>query len=62
LPGGVADVCVFDPSVVWSVSANGLRSQGKHTPFAHDMGGTPLQGRVRCTVVSGHVAYEAEAL
>jgi dihydroorotase len=41
------------------VSDAALQSQGKHTPFAHDMGGTPLQGRVRCTVVSGHVAYEA---
>jgi dihydroorotase len=59
--GGVADVCVFDPNAVWSVSDAALQSQGKHTPFAHDMGGTPLQGRVRCTVVSGHVAYEAQA-
>jgi dihydroorotase len=56
--GGVADVCVFDPQEVWSVSDSTLQSQGKHTPFAHDMGGTPLQGRVRCTVVSGHVAFE----
>jgi dihydroorotase len=59
VPGGVADVCVFDPNAVWSVNNATLQSQGKHTPFAHDMGGTPLQGRVRCTVVSGHVAYEA---
>jgi dihydroorotase len=56
--GGVADVCVFDPSEMWSVSDVALQSQGKHTPFAHDMGGIPLQGRVRCTVVSGHVAFE----
>ncbi len=57
--GGVADVCVFDPAAQWSVSAASLQSQGKHTPFAHDMGGMMLQGRVRCTVVSGHVAFEA---
>ena len=56
--GGVADVCVFDPNAVWSVEGSALQSQGKHTPFAHDMGGTPLQGRVRCTVVSGHIAFE----
>jgi dihydroorotase len=62
VPGGAADVCVFDPSVVWSVSADTLRSQGKHTPFAHDMSGTQLQGRVRCTVVSGHVAYEIDGV
>jgi dihydroorotase len=56
--GGVADVCVFDPQEMWSVSHATLQSQGKHTPFAHDMGGTPLQSRVRCTVVSGHIAFE----
>jgi dihydroorotase len=56
--GGVADVCVFDPQEVWSVNAAALQSQGKHTPFAHDMGGTTLQGRVRCTLVAGHVAFE----
>jgi dihydroorotase len=59
VPGGVADVCVFDPNAQWSVAGDVLQSQGKHTPFAHDMGGMPMQGRVRCTVVSGHVAYEA---
>jgi dihydroorotase len=59
VPGGVADVCVFDPNAQWSVAGDALQSQGKHTPFAHDMGGMPMQGRVRCTVVSGHVAYEA---
>jgi dihydroorotase len=56
--GGVADVCVFDPQTQWSVQPDALKSQGKHTPFAQDMGGMMLQGRVRCTVVSGHVAYE----
>ncbi len=59
--GGVADVCVFDPQVQWSVGSDVLTSQGKHTPFAHDMGGMQMQGQVRCTVVSGHVAYEFKA-
>ncbi len=57
--GGVADVCIYDPQAQWSATADALRSQGKHTPFAHDMGGMMLKGRVRCTVVAGHVAYEA---
>ena len=57
--GGVADVCVFDPQAQWSVGSDTLVSQGKHTPFAFEMGGMPMQGRVRCTVVSGHVAFEA---
>ena len=55
VPGGVADVCVFDPAAAWQVQPQALRSQGKHTPF----GGWELPGRVRCTVVAGHIAYEA---
>jgi len=55
--GGVADLCVFDPQVNWSVHPAALRSQGKHTPFS----GYELPGRVRYTVVAGQVAYEAAA-
>jgi dihydroorotase len=53
--GGVADVCLFDDAAYWTVEAGALRSQCKHTPFA----GWELPGRVRCTLVAGHVAYEA---
>jgi dihydroorotase len=53
--GGVADVCVFDPAAFWTVRPQALRSQGKHTPF----GGLELPGRVHCTVVAGHIAYQA---
>ncbi|MDO8277987.1 MAG: dihydroorotase [Burkholderiaceae bacterium] len=53
--GGVADVCVFDPRAAWTVEATALRSQGKHTPFS----GYELPGRVRCTIVGGHLAFEA---
>ena len=55
--GGVADICVFDPKVEWQVLPQTLRSQGRHTPFS----GYALPGRVRCTVVGGHIAYEALA-
>ena len=55
--GGVADVCVYDPAARWTVAADTLRSQGKHTPFS----GYELPGRVRCAVVAGHVAFEAVA-
>ena len=51
--GGIADVCVFDPKDAWTVSPNALRSQGKHTPF----GGYELPGRVRATLVGGHLAF-----
>ena len=52
--GGVADVCIFDPLAPWTVSAQGLRSQGRHTPFT----GHELPGQVRYTIVGGQVAFE----
>ncbi len=52
--GGVADVCVFDPQDRWQVTPGALRSQGKHTPFE----GYEMAGRVRATLVGGHVAFE----
>ena len=55
--GGIADVCVFDPKAEWTVTADGLRSQGKNTPFA----GYPMRGRVRCTIAAGQLAYESPA-
>ena len=59
--GGVADLCVFDPQGAWTVTPEALRSQGKHTPFAFEHGGTQLPARVRATVVAGTVAWEASA-
>ena len=53
--GGVADLCVFDPQAVWTVTPDTLRSQGKHTPFS----GYELPGRVRCTLVGGQIVYQA---
>ncbi|MGY4827879.1 dihydroorotase [Sphaerotilaceae bacterium SBD11-9] len=54
--GGVADVCVFDPKAHWTVQPAALKSQGKHSPFA----GYELPGRVRYTLVGGHVAHETD--
>jgi dihydroorotase len=51
---GQADVVVFDPKALWSVSAQNLLSQGKHTPFS----GFEFVGKVKATVVNGHLAYE----
>jgi dihydroorotase len=53
--GGVADLCLFHPDERWAVRPGALKSQGKHSPFA----GHELPGRVKCTLVSGHVAHEA---
>jgi dihydroorotase len=53
--GGQADVVVFDPNLTWRVDARSLVSQGKHTPFS----GFEMQGKVRVTVVNGHLAHES---
>ncbi|MCY4754193.1 dihydroorotase [Pelomonas aquatica] len=58
--GGVADVCVFDAGASWAVAPERLASQGKHTPFEFSRSGFELPARVRCTLVAGHLAYEAE--
>ena len=52
--GGAADVCIFDPQASWVVTADTLRSQGKHSPFS----GYEMPGQVLATLVGGHVAYE----
>ncbi|MEO8152237.1 MAG: dihydroorotase [Rhizobacter sp.] len=53
--GGIADVCLFDAGARWTVQPQALKSQGKHSPFA----GYELPGRVKYTLVAGHVAFEA---
>lgn len=59
--GGVADVCVFDAQTRWAVRPEALLSQGKYTPFAADVSGFELPGRVRYTLVAGHIAHECAA-
>ncbi len=53
--GCAADICIFDPHVPLRVTRETLRSQGKNTPFL----GFELSGRVRYTLLDGHVVYEA---
>jgi len=53
--GGVADVCIYQPTAYWEVCDANLRSQGKYTPF----GGYELPAQVRATVVNGYVAFDA---
>jgi dihydroorotase len=52
--GAVADICLFDPAVRWTVAATVLASQGKHTPFL----GYELSGQVKMTMVAGHIAFQ----
>jgi len=53
--GGAADLCILDPQAFWTVEPARLRSQGRHTPFES----LELPGRVRATLVGGHIAYQA---
>ena len=53
--GGAADVTVLSTEGHWPVADEGLRSQAKSTPFS----GYELPGRVRATLVGGHIAFEA---
>lgn len=52
-PGNAADLCVFAPGERWQVSAAGLASQGKNTPFL----GREVTGRVRQTLVGGRQVF-----
>ena len=52
--GANADLCIFDPHLRWKVEPASLKSQGKNTPFA----GYEVNGRVRYTLVGGHVVHE----
>ncbi len=62
IEGGVADLCLFDPAASWRVEPAALRSQGKHTPFAFDINGFEMPGRVRMTWVAGALAYESPSM
>ncbi|MGA7178325.1 MAG: dihydroorotase [Thiobacillaceae bacterium] len=53
--GACADVCIFDPEGRWIVSPQSLLSQGNNTPFL----GHEVKGKVRYTVIDGHVDFEA---
>ncbi|SCY18544.1 dihydroorotase [Nitrosospira sp. Nl5] len=53
-PGAAADLCIFDPDQYWKVEAAALKSQGKNTPFL----GMELQGRVKYTLVNGHIVHQ----
>ncbi|MSQ57394.1 MAG: dihydroorotase [Limnohabitans sp.] len=58
--GGVADVCVFDPSVRWQALPANIKSQGKHTPFSFDRSGVILPAKVKATWVDGHLAFNSK--
>jgi dihydroorotase len=56
--GAVADLCVIDPALEWTVEPSRMASRSRNTPYA----GRLLTGRVRHTVVAGEaVVVDGEA-
>lgn len=53
-PGKVADIVIFDPKKTYTIDKNTFASKGKNTPFH----GRKVTGKVRATIVNGHVVYE----
>jgi dihydroorotase len=52
--GAVADITLIDPALSWTVTAAGLQSKSKNSPFL----GQVMLGAARCTVVNGKVVYQ----
>ncbi|MCP4697925.1 MAG: dihydroorotase [Gammaproteobacteria bacterium] len=52
-PGAPADVCVFDPARLWTLTEETMHSAGHNTPFS----GWELKGKVTHTVLGGKVVY-----
>lgn len=52
-PGAAADICIFDPREPQLISRASLKSQGRNTLFL----GMELTGRVRYTLIDGHLAH-----
>jgi len=52
-PGGIADICLFDPNEKWTVDKTAMQSKAHNTPFD----GFAFTGRVKYTVCRGEVVY-----
>ncbi len=53
-PGKAADIVIFDPKKTYTIDKNTFASKGKNTPFH----GRTVTGKVRATIVGGHVVYQ----
>lgn len=56
-PGRIADIVIFDPEKTYTIDKNTFASKGRNTPFH----GRKVTGKVRVTIVDGHVVYEDRA-
>jgi dihydroorotase len=51
--GTSADVCIFDPDLVWQLNTDTMRSNGHNTPFM----GWEMKGRVVHTLLAGNLVH-----
>jgi dihydroorotase len=51
--GSVADITVIDPAKEWTVTAEGLASKSKNSPWL----GTAMKGAAACTIVGGTIVF-----
>ena len=51
--GDVADICVFDPNLIWTSHSNNIISRGKNTPFLN----REMTGKVTHTIADGQIIY-----
>lgn len=52
--GQNADICIFDPEMIWTVEQQQWKSRGQNTPFW----GHTVKGRVTHTLQSGRLIYQ----
>jgi dihydroorotase len=52
--GRIANLCVFDPTVEWTVRGDSMASKSRNTPFE----GRSMRGRVRHTIFHGQPVVE----
>jgi len=51
--GAVADLCLFDPAMNWTLDQESMRSNGKNSPWF----GQSFNGKVVTTIIEGKVVY-----
>lgn len=49
----IADIAIFNPNLLWKISADSLSSYGKNTPFL----GLEMQGKVAYTLLNGQTTH-----
>lgn len=48
-----ADICIFDPNSLWTLSKDNMHSLGHNSPFL----GCELKGKVTYTLINGQIVY-----